>query len=63
MSPLISPKELHAQLSGQNPPIVIDVRGEEAFRAGHILGAKHVPADDIERSLAQIPKDRPVVTY
>jgi rhodanese-related sulfurtransferase len=60
---LISPKELYAQLSGQNPPTVIDVRGEGAFRAGHIAGARHIPADDIERSLAQIPKDRPVVAY
>ena len=63
MDPLMSPKELHVQLSGQNPPTVIDVRGEEAFRAGHIAGARHVPANDIERSLAQLPKDRPVVTY
>lgn len=63
MDSLISPKELRAQLSGQNPPTVIDVRGEEEFRAGHIAGARHVPADDVERSLAQIPKGRPVVTY
>jgi rhodanese-related sulfurtransferase len=60
---LISPDELHAQLSGSDPPTVIDVRGKEAFRAGHIPGAMHVPAEDVERSLAQIPKDRPVVTY
>jgi len=63
MDLLISPEELYAQLSGQNPPTVIDVRGTEAFRAGHIAGAKHIPADDLGRSLAEIPKHRPVVTY
>jgi rhodanese-related sulfurtransferase len=60
---LISPEELHTQLAGGNPPTVVDVRGQEAFRAGHIPGAKHIPADQIEGSLAQMPRDRPVVTY
>ncbi len=63
MNQLISPKELHTQLSGENPPTVVDVREEEAFRAGHIPGARHIPADDLEKLLVQIPKERPVVTY
>jgi rhodanese-related sulfurtransferase len=63
MDPLISPQELHAQLSDPNPPTVIDVRGTDAFRAGHVAGAQHIPIDDLEQRLAQIPKDRPVVTY
>jgi rhodanese-related sulfurtransferase len=63
MDELISPDALHAALAGPNPPMVIDVRGAEAFRAGHIPGAVHIPADEIERSLLKIPRDRPVVTY
>jgi rhodanese-related sulfurtransferase len=63
VDPLISLKDLHAQLSGQNPPTVIDVRGECEYRAGHIAGARHIPADDLEQHLAQIPRDRPVATY
>ena len=63
MDELISPDELRAALAGPNPPMVIDVRGAEAFRAGHIAGAVHIPADEIERSLDRIPRDRPVVTY
>ena len=63
MDPLISPHELHTQLSGQIPPTVIDVREEAEYRAGHISGAKHIPAGDIERLMAQIPKGKPVVTY
>jgi rhodanese-related sulfurtransferase len=60
---LISPEALHDKLSGQDPPMVIDVRGAEAFRAGHIVGAVHIPESEIEQSLAEIPKDKPVVTY
>lgn len=63
MNQLISPEDLYAQLSGEHPPTVIDVRGEEAYRTGHIAGAAHIPADDIGVSLAQIPRNRPVVTY
>jgi rhodanese-related sulfurtransferase len=63
MDPLISPHELRAQLSDTNPPTVIDVRGEDAFRAGHLVDARHIPIDDLAQRLAEIPKDRPVVTY
>jgi rhodanese-related sulfurtransferase len=63
MAELISPKALREALSGPNPPTVIDVRGGEAFREGHIPGAVHIPGDEIERSLDRIPRDRPVVTY
>ena len=63
MNELISPEELYAQLTGSNPPTVVDVRGKEAFRAGHIPGAKHIPVEEVEQSMAQIPKGKPVVAY
>jgi rhodanese-related sulfurtransferase len=50
-------------MQGPNPPTVIDVRGAEDYAAGHIPGARHIPAEEIERSLEQIPRGRPVVTY
>lgn len=63
MDELITPAELDAALSGGSPPLLIDVRSEEAYRAGHIPGARHIPSDEIEKSLDQIQRDRPVVTY
>ena len=63
MDHYVSAEDLHTQLSGENPPTVIDVRGEEAYRAGHIPGTAHIPGEDIEMSMTQIPKGRPVVTY
>lgn len=56
MNQLMSPEDLYAQLSGENRPNFVDVRGEEAYQAGHIVGALHIPADDIGASLAQIPR-------
>jgi rhodanese-related sulfurtransferase len=63
MGSLISPAELSAQLAGSNPPTILDVRGAQAYRAGHVEGAKHIPADEIERRLEEVPRDSPVVTY
>jgi rhodanese-related sulfurtransferase len=63
MDPLISPAELNDSLAGQNQPAVIDVRSQEAYRAGHIPGARNIPSEEVEQSLGQIQKGRPVVTY
>jgi len=63
MNELISPEALREKLSGQDPPMVIDVRGADRWRAGHIVGAVHIPESEIEGSLSEIPKDKLVVTY
>lgn len=63
MSELISPKELEKQETSGSAPIVIDVRSPEDYAAGHIPGAENIPADELERHLAEIPKDKPVVVY
>jgi len=43
--------------------IVLDVRPEAEYRAGHIAGARSVPVDELEKRLKQIPKKREVVAY
>jgi len=63
VNPLIPAEELQAERSGETPPTVIDVRGEDEYLAGHIAGAIHVPADELEQRLAEIPRERPVVPY
>ena len=63
MNDLIAPEALQSQLAGPNPPTVIDVRGREAWRAGHIAGARHIPFEEIAGALDDIPRDKPVVTY
>jgi rhodanese-related sulfurtransferase len=43
--------------------IVLDVRPEEEYRAGHIPGALSVPVDSLEAALQTLPKDREIVAY
>lgn len=43
--------------------VVIDVRPDVEYRAGHLPGARSVPLDDIERLLPDLPRGRLVVAY
>ncbi len=58
--PRITPAEFKALMAGPAPPFVIDVR------TGHdtqIRGAHSIPLGDLEARLADIPRDRAIVTY
>ena len=54
--------ELVRRLAGGDV-VLIDVRPQEEFAAGHIEGARSVPIDELERRLAELPADREVVAY
>jgi rhodanese-related sulfurtransferase len=54
--------ELMERLSDEGM-IVLDVRPEEEYRAGHILGAISVPIDALEAALQTLPKDQEIVAY
>jgi rhodanese-related sulfurtransferase len=54
--------ELIARL-GRGDIVLVDVRPEEEFAAGHIDGARSIPLDELEQRLAELPADREVVAY
>lgn len=58
----VSPQDA-AVLSNRHKVNIIDIRPEDAFKAGHIAGAKKFKSDDIEASLKQLKKakDNPIV--
>jgi rhodanese-related sulfurtransferase len=43
--------------------VVIDVRPSLEFVAGHVVGARSMPVDELERQLKAIPRDVGVVAY
>jgi rhodanese-related sulfurtransferase len=43
--------------------IVLDVRPEQEYRAGHIPGAHSVPLERLEAYLEEIPEDHEIVAY
>ena len=43
--------------------MLVDVRPEEEYAAGHIEGARSIPIDELERRLSELPGGREVVAY
>jgi predicted sulfurtransferase len=51
------------ELLANNEAVVIDVRNEDSYNAGHIKGARLIPVSDTLNQLNQLPKDKLIVTY
>ena len=58
----VDAEELLARLQDESV-IILDVRPEEEYRAGHIPSARSVPVERLEAYLEEIPKDREIVAY
>jgi len=43
--------------------VVLDVRPEIEYHAGHIRGARSIPLKELQRRLAELPKRREIVAY
>ena len=51
------------RLINQGPALVLDVRDEKDFAAGHLPKARHIPASELATRLAEIGKfkEKPVI--
>jgi DNA-binding transcriptional ArsR family regulator len=58
----IGREELVSRL-GSGEVLVLDVRPQVEFAAGHIQGARSMPLDELEARLAELPEDTGVVAY
>jgi rhodanese-related sulfurtransferase len=58
----IGREELRERLK-RGDVVLVDVRPEEEFAAGHIDGARSIPLEELEQRLAELPADRDVVAY
>ncbi len=59
----ITVEDLRAALE-RGEAVVLDVRNEAQYRAGHIAGAKWIPYTEVgERGPRLLPRDKLIVTY
>jgi len=43
--------------------IIVDVRGDAAYKQNHIKGSISIPEDQLTARLSQLPRDKMIVTY
>jgi rhodanese-related sulfurtransferase/predicted transcriptional regulator len=58
----ISAQELRQRLREGNA-VVLDVRPEAEYRAGHIPGARSLPIAELQARLRELPKSREIIAY
>ncbi len=59
----ISPSHLADRLSRGVDMLLLDVREPYEFQAGHLEEARHIPLQQLPRSIDQLPKEAEIVVY
>lgn len=61
---MINPDEAAALLDAEDA-ILVDVRSQEAYQAGHIANAINIPveSENLEALIANLDQDKPVMVY
>ena len=58
----ITPEEARAAVL-RGKAIIVDVRGEASYNAGHVKGASSIPLNDIAQRMRELPRDKMIITY
>ena len=63
VSDLVTPKEASV-LTSEKKAVIVDVREEDEWNAGHIAGAVHIPLKQLETRLPELQqyKDKTIIT-
>ncbi len=55
--------ELRQRLKRKDKVVVLDVRPQEEYEAGHIPGAISIPLNELKRRVKELPKSKQIVAY
>lgn len=59
----ITPQDAATMIRQRPDVYLLDVRTPLEYRQAHLANAQLIPIDQVERRLAEIPKDRPILVY
>lgn len=61
----VSQQELLDRMAAGNAPLILDVRSEREYKAGHLRGAVHIPHDELQGRVAELAahKDQEIIVY
>lgn len=60
---LLTKEELAKRLRRKDDLLVLDVRPEQEYAAGHVPGAVSIPVAELKRRLKDLPKNKEIVAY
>ena len=63
LAPSLSPRSVHEQQNAGRSPVLIDVRSEAEYSAGHIPGAVHIPFDEVAERIDEVDTSQGVALY
>jgi rhodanese-related sulfurtransferase/DNA-binding transcriptional ArsR family regulator len=58
----VTPDELTRRMTN-GEVVVLDVRPEQEYAAGHIAGARSMPVGDISQRIGELPRDKEYIAY
>ncbi len=58
----VTPAQVRELLNG-GKALLVDVRGEGSYKAGHIKGAVWIPLADIRSRAKELPKKKTIIAY
>ena len=58
----VEPEALSRELAGGGAPFLVDVREPWEFEIAHVAGSRLLPLGSLPEQLAELPRDRPLVT-
>ncbi|HZN78386.1 MAG TPA: metalloregulator ArsR/SmtB family transcription factor [Mycobacterium sp.] len=58
----VTPDELTRRMTN-GEVVVLDVRPEQEYAAGHIAGARSMPVGDISKRIGELPRDKEYIAY
>lgn len=61
--PAVSPAVVDELQRATDAPLVLDVRSQAEFDAGHVPGARLIPHDQLAQRLSELDPDRWVLVY
>lgn len=59
----IKPDELAAKIAEGRAPVIVDVRSENDFHAGHLPGAINIPLEELEQRSGELDAAKPTAFY
>ena len=59
--PSLTAQEVDLRLKESKPPLLIDVRQPNEYKAGHIRQAKHIPLGQLSQRMHDLPQGREII--